>query len=250
MSSDLCPQAGRQLSLGRRGRKVEFLEAGSAGVQPSWRITPGAASCTGLLEHSPAWAPGFPVCAGCTPATPLFPGLLHSSFLHPSLVHIASEITPILDGRVGIYYDSNSPDSYPHDSKVRSPPGKRGNHVHLDQCYRPLPDPEWAVLLRPMVGALPFTSKHRGTPNFLPTDLSPSLLLLPQHLPPRFPPVCFPRCFQLCQGCPETCQPCQQRDEILRDHQAGQGNKKNTWAQMGPAQLKQSPNFPSNSILQ
>ena len=166
MSSDLCPQAGRQLSLGRRGRKVEFSEAGSAGVQPSWRITPGAASCTGLLEHSPAWAPGFPVCAGCTPATPPFPGLLHSSFLHPSLVHIASEITPILDGRVGIYYDSNSPDSYPHDSKVRSPPGKRGNHVHLDQCYRPLPDPEWAVLLRPMVGALPSPLNTGALPTF------------------------------------------------------------------------------------
>ena len=61
VSSDLCPQAGRQLSLGRRVRKVEFSEAGSAGAQPSWRITAGAASCTGLPQQSPAWGPGFPV---------------------------------------------------------------------------------------------------------------------------------------------------------------------------------------------
>lgn len=90
--------------------------------------------------------------AGGIPATAPFLGLLHPSFLHPSLVHLASEISPMLNCPLGIYYDSNSPDSFPQVSKVCSPPGKRGNHVHSDQCCRSLPSPGPLLFFSPWWG--------------------------------------------------------------------------------------------------
>ena len=134
---------------------------------------PPAVSCLGTrLPH-----------AGCTPATPPFLGLLHSSFLRPSLVHVASEITPILDGRVGIYY-SNSPDSYPHDSKVCSPPGKGATKSirvsATDHCLTQdgllFSGPWWELCLsRPNTGALP-TFYLQTSPQGCPSCPNTSLL--------------------------------------------------------------------------
>ena len=190
--------------------------------------------------------------AGGIPATAPFLGLLHPSFLHPSLVHLASEITPMLNCPLGIYYDSNSPDSFPQDSKVRSPSGKRGNHVHSDQCCRSLPNPGpllffgpwWGLCLSPPnTGARP-TFYIQTSPQPCTSRRNTSLLV--------FPLCVFQGVFDSARGALKLASLAKKKkkDETLRGCQAGQGNQKSTQAMAGPAQLKQSPSFSSSSRLQ